>query len=181
MGLIPGLGKIPWRRKRQPTPVLLPGKSRGQRMLEGYSPWGRKELDTTERLSTAQHTLRSEEERRTGKKRQGTEFLLIRGVKALFHSTLSWLLPAKASLEGSCSKNRRVLTSLPLSSSNFRCPLWGWAHLWLLFLGKQTGTWGEWRDISRPRAQWTPQCPASNTGVCNRVTWCWFVRKFSSH
>ena len=32
------------------TPVLLPGKSRGQRSLVGYGPWGRKELDTTERL-----------------------------------------------------------------------------------------------------------------------------------
>ena len=29
---------------------ILPGKSHGQRGLEGYSPWGRKELDTTERL-----------------------------------------------------------------------------------------------------------------------------------
>ena len=29
---------------------ILPGKSHGQRSLEGYSPWGRKELDTTERL-----------------------------------------------------------------------------------------------------------------------------------
>ena len=35
----------------QPTPVFLPGKSHGQRKLEAYSPWGRKELDTTERLS----------------------------------------------------------------------------------------------------------------------------------
>ena len=31
--------KIPWRRKWQPTPVLLPGKSHGQRSLVGYSPW----------------------------------------------------------------------------------------------------------------------------------------------
>ena len=31
--------KIPWRRKRQPTPVLLPGESHGQRSLAGYSPW----------------------------------------------------------------------------------------------------------------------------------------------
>ena len=44
------LGKIPWRRKWQSTPVLLPGKSHGQRSLVGYSPWGRKESDTTERL-----------------------------------------------------------------------------------------------------------------------------------
>ena len=34
--------KIPWRRKRWPTPVLLPGKSHGQRSLEGYSSWGHK-------------------------------------------------------------------------------------------------------------------------------------------
>ena len=39
-----------WRRKWQPTTVLLPGKSHGWRSLVGYSPWGRKESDTTERL-----------------------------------------------------------------------------------------------------------------------------------
>ena len=33
-----------WRRKWQPTPVYLPGKSHGQRSLEGYSPWGRKSI-----------------------------------------------------------------------------------------------------------------------------------------
>ena len=38
----------PLERKWQPTPVLLPGKSHGWRSLLGYSPWGRKELDTTE-------------------------------------------------------------------------------------------------------------------------------------
>ena len=42
--------EIPWRRKWQPTPVFLPGESHGQRNLAGYSPWGRKESDTTERL-----------------------------------------------------------------------------------------------------------------------------------
>ena len=46
----PWVGKIPWRRKWQSTPVLLPGKSHGQRSLVGYSPWGRKESDTTEPL-----------------------------------------------------------------------------------------------------------------------------------
>ena len=39
-----------WRRKWQPTPVLLAGKFRGWRSLVGFSPWGRKESDTTERL-----------------------------------------------------------------------------------------------------------------------------------
>ena len=38
-GSIPGLGKIPWRRKWQPTPVFLLGKSHGQRILAGYSSW----------------------------------------------------------------------------------------------------------------------------------------------
>ena len=42
--------KISWRRKWQPAPVLLPGKSHGWRSLVGYSPLGRKELDTTEQL-----------------------------------------------------------------------------------------------------------------------------------
>ena len=39
-----------WRRKWQPTPVLLPGKSHGLRSPVGYSPWGHKESDTTEQL-----------------------------------------------------------------------------------------------------------------------------------
>ena len=39
-----------WRRKWQPTPVLLPGKSHGRRSLVGYSLWGHEESDTTERL-----------------------------------------------------------------------------------------------------------------------------------
>ena len=38
------------RRQWHPTPVLLPGKSRGWRSLVGCSPWGRRESDTTERL-----------------------------------------------------------------------------------------------------------------------------------
>ena len=44
-GSIPG--KIPWRRKWLPTPVFLPGKPKDRE----DSPWGRKELDTTERLT----------------------------------------------------------------------------------------------------------------------------------
>ena len=40
--------KDPWSKKRQPTPAFLPSESYGQRSLAGYSPWGCKELDTTE-------------------------------------------------------------------------------------------------------------------------------------
>ena len=46
----PWVGKIPRRGNGKPTPVILPGKSHGQRSLVGYSPWGRKESDMTERL-----------------------------------------------------------------------------------------------------------------------------------
>ena len=46
----PWVKKIPWRRKWQPTPVFLPGKSLGWRSLVGYSPWGCKESDTDEWL-----------------------------------------------------------------------------------------------------------------------------------
>ena len=46
----PWVGKITWRRKWQPTPVLLPEKSHGWRSLVGYSPRGCKESDTTEWL-----------------------------------------------------------------------------------------------------------------------------------
>ena len=45
----PWVGKMPGRRKWQPTPVSLRGESHGHRRLAGYSPRGRKESDTTER------------------------------------------------------------------------------------------------------------------------------------
>ena len=44
VGLIPSLGKIPWRTKWQPAPIFLPGQSHGQRSLAGYSPWGHRSL-----------------------------------------------------------------------------------------------------------------------------------------
>ena len=44
----PWVGKIPWRRAWQPTPMFLPGESQGQRSLSGSCPWGHKESDTTE-------------------------------------------------------------------------------------------------------------------------------------
>ena len=48
----PWVRKIPWKRKWQPTPVFLPGKSHGQKSLVDYSSWGHKESDMTEQLST---------------------------------------------------------------------------------------------------------------------------------
>ena len=46
LGSIPGLGRFPWRREQLLTPVFWPGEFHGL-----YSPWGRKELDTTEQPS----------------------------------------------------------------------------------------------------------------------------------
>ena len=43
-----------WRRKWQPTPEILPGEFHGQRNLTGFSPWGHRELDTTEWLTHTQ-------------------------------------------------------------------------------------------------------------------------------
>ena len=49
VGFIPGSGRSPGVGNGNPlTPVFLPGELHGQRSLAGYSPWGRKELDTTE-------------------------------------------------------------------------------------------------------------------------------------
>ena len=50
-GFNPWVGKIPWRREWLLTPVFLPVEFHGQRSLVGYSPWGRKEADTTEGLT----------------------------------------------------------------------------------------------------------------------------------
>ena len=58
-GFDPWVGKIPWRRKWQFTPGLLPGKSYGQRSLVGYSPWGCQELDKKVRLHFTSEKLKN--------------------------------------------------------------------------------------------------------------------------
>ena len=58
LGSIPAwVRKIPWRRKRQPTPVLLPGESHGWRSPVGNGPWDHKESGTTERFHVQFHFL----------------------------------------------------------------------------------------------------------------------------
>ena len=53
LGFDPWVRKILWRRKWQPAAVFLPRESHGQRSLGGYSPRGRKELDTTEHVENS--------------------------------------------------------------------------------------------------------------------------------
>ena len=56
-GLIPGSGRFPRVGNGNPLqPIFLPGKSHRQRSLVGYSPWGRKESNTTEPTHTHTHT-----------------------------------------------------------------------------------------------------------------------------
>ena len=57
LGLIPGSGRSPGEGNGNPLKVFLPGESYGRRSLVGYSPWGRKESDTTERLHFDFHFL----------------------------------------------------------------------------------------------------------------------------
>ena len=67
--------KIVWRRKRQPTPVFLPGKSHGQRSLAGHSPWGRR---VRHDLVTKQWKMRKKKKReREGRGRPPRGCLLV--------------------------------------------------------------------------------------------------------
>ena len=59
----PWVRKIPWRRKWQCTPVLLPEKFHGGRSLVGYSPWCLKESDMTEQLRFQRKTELREKKR----------------------------------------------------------------------------------------------------------------------
>ena len=70
-------GKIPWRRKWQPTPEFLPGESHEQRSLVAYSPWGHKESDTPECMHTHAcahtHTLNGSKSKREEKTSRATK------------------------------------------------------------------------------------------------------------
>ena len=58
-GFDPWVRRIPCRRQWLPTPIFLAGESLGQRSLEGYSPWGCKESDTTKQLTFSHWHLSS--------------------------------------------------------------------------------------------------------------------------
>ena len=67
--LRPPGGKMPWRKKWQPTPVFLPRKAHGQRSRGSYRPWGCKKLDRTEQLSTHLYDTKSLSDRQGKRKR----------------------------------------------------------------------------------------------------------------
>ena len=96
----PWVGKISWRRKWQPTPVFLPGKSYGQRSLAGYSPWGHKEFVMTEATEhivlwaslVAQLVKNLPAMQETWVQSLGWEDLLEKGT-ATHSSILAWRIP----------------------------------------------------------------------------------------
>ena len=69
-GFDPWVRKIPWSRKWQSTLIFLPGKFHEQRSLEGYTPWGCKESDTTEWLNNKMCALKIINKVRTEKNEQ---------------------------------------------------------------------------------------------------------------
>ena len=84
----PWLGKIPWRRAWQPTPVFLPGESCGQRSLAGYSPRGRTswtQLSDWARTHTHTHPPPYKEENRTSLK-----LVLLKGLNKIMCAVLAW-------------------------------------------------------------------------------------------
>ena len=92
----------------QPTPVFLPGKSHGQRSLAGYSLWGRKELDTTERLSDFTFTF---------------HFPALEKEMATHSSVLAWRIPGMGEpggLPSRVAQSRTQLKRLSSSSSKLR-------------------------------------------------------------
>ena len=89
-----------WRRQWHPTPVLLPGKSRGWMRLVGCSPWGREESDTTEQLHShfPLHALEKE--------------------MATHSSVLAWRVPGTAEPGGLPSMGSQSRTRLKRLSSS---------------------------------------------------------------
>ena len=112
-GFDPWLGKIPWRRKWQPTPVILPGKSHGQRSLEGNSPWGHIESDTAERLTITNSFLgRSPGEEIGYPLQYSWAFLLAQLVKnpPAMWETWVWFLGWKVPLEKGKATHSSILS-----------------------------------------------------------------------
>ena len=149
------VGKIPWRRKWQPTPVFLPGKSYGQRSLAGYSSWDCKELDTIERARTHTQSHTWSNEGRSiilNHRRVKWEVWVIVAGLTLTH-TLSQnpqtdLPPLRLTLGSSVwlllGKWTVANTALASYSASKPPAWWNAARSWgsLVFLGLVFGTWG---------------------------------------
>ena len=108
-GLIPGLGRSPGVENWQPTPEFLPGKFQGERSLEGYSPWGRKESDTTE---WAQHS-----------RSKPSAAIVSRPV--VWHFATPWTTAHQASLFFTISRSLPKFMSIASMMPSSHLILWG--------------------------------------------------------
>ena len=112
-----------WRRQWHPTPVLLPGKSHRGRSLEGCSPWGCEESDTTEWLHFHFHALEKE--------------------MATHSSVLAWRIPGTGESGGLPSMGSQSWTRLKRLSSFLWPNLWGESFItemqWSYLQWSQTG------------------------------------------
>ena len=110
-------GKIPWRRRMQPTHGLA-GKSRGQKSLEGYSRWGCKELNKTEHAHT--HTLS-----------RNWALTTCWALQKMCYSTIFM-----QALSTPCS------TYLKLGYSHSNLRIW-WKSIWMYLFDSMTEKWTE--------------------------------------
>ena len=124
-GFHPWLGKIPWGRAWQPTPVFLPGESHERRSLAGYSPWGRQQSDTTEWLIAAEHipslrTLPPHPPARSSRSSQSNKLSSLRDAAAT-HQLSTWHTAVY------------ICQCCSLSSSHpfLLCPRWPFTRRWL--------------------------------------------------
>ena len=111
----PWVRKIPWRRKQQPAPVFLPGKSHGQRSLVGYSPWGRKRV---------RHVLVTQQQQTSmwGAGQRGGSWNLIPEAWNPSINTLFWSLETEPSpflIQTSEFKNVGIWVIAPLLTTSF--------------------------------------------------------------
>ena len=111
----PCIGKMPWRRKWQPTPVLfLPGEFHGQRGLVDYSPWGHKESDMTEQLIMHKNINTYKGKQMTNKQNFHTIHALAAQVVPGLMEQWGWR--AGTQLSRSLTKHSQFLLNLDLSS-----------------------------------------------------------------
>ena len=116
-GLDPSVRKILWIRKWWATLVFLPGKIHGQRSLVGYSPWGRKESDTTEQLINRcfrQIPITVKDVSRTTNQATNTSaFFVSHATKIVYSRFLTfWFLVSKHLLSWIISLEKSLSTSI---------------------------------------------------------------------
>ena len=113
-GSIPGSGRFPWRRKWQPTPIFLSGKSHGQRSLVDYSAWGCKESDTTEWMNHHQQPLWASRVAQIVKN--------LPAVRETWVHSLSWEDPLE---EGMAAHSSILAWRIPMDRGAWQAPVHG--------------------------------------------------------